>query len=476
MSGDAQMEADALLLSRAQFAFTIAFHILFPSLTIGLAWFLVFCEAAWLRTRQDAWFRLYRFWAKIFALAFGIGVVTGIVISFQFGTNWSGLSYAAGEVLGPLLGYEVLTAFFLEAGFLGIMLFGWQRVPPRVHFAATCLVAVGTVISAFWILSANSWMQTPVGHVMVDGKAVPEDWWTIIFNPSFPYRFVHMVIATFLSSAMVVAGVSAWQLIKGLHAPFARRGFAMAMSMVAVLAPVQIVAGDLHGLNTLEHQPIKIAGMEALWESGRGADLLLFAWPDEAAERNRFELAIPRGAAFILTHDPDGELQGLKSVPPEDRPPVPYIFWAFRIMVACGLAMLGVGLIAMWLRWRQSLYRSTWFHWLAVLASPLGMVAILAGWTVTEVGRQPWLVQGIFRTADMVSPSLTGGQVWSSFAPFLIIYHLLLVAFLYYLVRVIHAGPDYAEPLPGQARPLPGIGGLTSWLPEPGARTRSTDE
>ncbi len=458
---------DPLLLSRVQFAFTIAFHILFPSLTIGLAWFLVACEAAWLRTRQDAWFRLYRFWAKVFALAFGVGVVTGIVMSFQFGTNWSGLSQQAGEVLGPLLGYEVLTAFFLEAGFLGIMLFGWNRVSPRVHFAATCLVATGTVISAFWILSANSWMQTPTGHAEVGGILVVEDWWSVVFNPSFPYRFVHMVIATFLASAFVVAGVSALQLILAQHVPFARRGLAMAVGMAGVLAPLQIVAGDLHGLNTLEYQPMKVAAMEGLWETRAAAPLLLFAWPDQEAARNDWEIGIPGGASFILKHDSAAVLQGLKEVPPEDRPPVAWVFWSFRIMVGCGVAMAVIGLTGLWLIWRRRLHRTGWFHWLIVLGSPLGMIAILAGWTVTEVGRQPWLVQGLLRTADMVSPNLTGGAVWASLGPFLVIYNLLLVAFLYYLWRVVRAGPDHDEPLPGRAPPRPGLGGMTSWRPGP---------
>lgn len=304
-----------LLLSQAQFAFTIAFHILFPSLTIGLAWFLVGAEAAWLWTRQEAWFRLCRFWSRIFALAFGIGVVTGVVMSFQFGTNWSGLVQAAGEVLGPLLGYEVLTAFFLESGFLGVMLFGWHRVPRGVHFAATLLVAAGTVLSAFWVLAANSWMHTPAGHVVEGGVIRVADWWQVVFNPSFPFRFAHMVTAAFLASMFTVAGVSAWQLLRRLHVPFARRGLSLALAGAAGLAPLQVLLGDLHGLNTLEHQPMKVAAIEALWHTQARAPLLLFAWPDQQAAANRWELAIPGLASLILRHDMDSIVPGLSAAP-----------------------------------------------------------------------------------------------------------------------------------------------------------------
>lgn len=464
------MDGDALLLSRAQFAFTIAFHILFPSLTIGLAWFLVGAEAAWLWTRQDAWFRLCRFWSKVFALAFGVGVVTGVVMSFQFGTNWSGLAQVAGEVLGPLLGYEVLTAFFLEAGFLGIMLFGWYRVPRGLHFAATLLVAVGTVISAFWILAANSWMHTPAGHTVEGGLIHVADWAKVIFNPSFPYRFSHMLTAAFLASMFAVAGVSAWQLLHRLHRPFARRALSLALGGAAVLAPLQVVLGDRHGLNTLEHQPIKIAAMEGLWHTRSHAPLLLFAWPDEDGETNRWEVAVPGLASLILGHDMAAEIKGLTEVPPEDRPPVAVVFWAFRIMVGAGLAMVVVALLSLWLRRGERLYHAEWFLWTVVAAGPLGFVAILAGWTVTEVGRQPWLVHGLLRTADMVSPNLTAAALWSSFLPFVLLYNLLLGAFLYYLAKVVREGPDCAEPLPGHARPAPApvTGTRTAWLPEPG--------
>ncbi len=460
---------DPLLLSRVQFAFTIAFHILFPSLTIGLAWFLVALEAAWLRTREEAWFRLYRFWARIFALAFGVGVVTGIVISFQFGTNWSGLVQTAGEVLGPLLGYEVLTAFFLEAGFLGVMLFGWNRVSPKVHFFATAMVALGTAISAFWILAANSWMQTPTGYVLEGGKILVADWWAVIFNPSFPYRFSHMLVAAFLATAFAVAGVAAWQLLAGRHVPTARRSLSLSLWMAAALAPLQVVLGDLHGLNTVEHQPIKIAAMEALWETQAEAPLLLFAWPDEAAERNRAEIAIPGAASLILGHDTDAVILGLKEVPADDRPPVAIVFFAFRIMVGAGVVMVVVALAGLWLRWRGRLHESDGLLRACVAASPLGFVAILAGWTVTEVGRQPWLVQDLARTADMVAPTLTAPAVWSSLGPFLVLYNLLLLAFLYYLYKLVQAGPDYEEPLP---EALAAVGALTSWLPQPGRKER----
>ncbi|WP_142846910.1 cytochrome ubiquinol oxidase subunit I [Telmatospirillum sp. J64-1] len=460
---------DALLLSRWQFAFTIAFHILFPSLTIGLGLFLVTVEALWLKTRNEIWFRLYRFWSKIFALAFGLGVVTGIVMSFQFGTNWSRLSHVAGDILGPLLGYEVLTAFFLEAGFLGIMLFGWRRVPPGLHFAATCLVSLGTLISMFWILSANSWMHTPTGHIQLeDGRLIVGSWWDIVWNPSFPYRFTHMLGATMLTTAFVVAGVSALHLLQNRHVPLARHGFSLGLAAAAVAAPLQILLGDLHGLNTLAYQPMKIAAMEAIWETGPGLPLLLFAWPDAIGERNLFEIGIPYGASWILTHDPVGVIQGLREVPPEDRPPVMVVFFSFRIMVGIGFLLFLVAMIGLYMRRKGRMYDARWFQRLVLLCSPLGFVAMLAGWVTTEVGRQPWVIQGILRREDALTPTLTAGAVWSSFLPFIVIYNLLMIAFLYYLWRVVLKGPNYDEPLPHRGESKGRIGFLTLWLPEPG--------
>lgn len=442
------MGLDDLLLSRAQFAFTIAFHILFPTLTIGLSLFLVALEGMWLATGREVWFRLYRFWVKVFALAFGVGVVTGIVLSYEVGTNWSRFALVTGNVLGPLMSYEVLTAFFLEAGFLGIMLFGWRRVSPGMHFLATLLVAMGTVLSAFWILSANSWMQTPAGHAMgADGRFVVADWWAAVFNPSFPYRFAHMVTASFLTTAFVVAGVSAWYRLRGRHDAVARHGLALALLAAAVAAPTQVVLGDLHGLNTLEHQPVKVAAMEALWETRRGAPFVVFALPDQEAARNRAELAIPRAGSLILTHDWNGEVRGLESVPPADRPPVAVVFIAFRIMLGIGFLFVAVAAIGLYLRWTGHLFDRPWFLRLCVAVSPLGFVAMLAGWVVTEVGRQPWTVTGLLRTADSVSPAVAG-SVAASLALFVAVYAVIGLAFLAYLFRVIRDGPDVTEEPP----------------------------
>ena len=351
------MDLDPLLLSRIQFAVAISFHILFPAFTIGLASWLVVLEAAWRLTGRALYLELSEFWIKIFAVSFGMGVVSGVVMAFQFGTNWSRLSDAAGNVLGPLLNYEVVTAFFLEASFLGILLFGRRRVPSWLHLFATCMVALGTLISSFWILSANSWMQTPAGHELRDGTFYVISWWEVVFNPSFPYRFAHMVAATYLTTAFVVAGVSAWHLLEGRIVPHARHGYAMALGLIAVLAPLQILLGDLHGLNTFEHQPAKVAAMEGHWETREGAPLILFALPDQAAAENRFELAIPRLGSLILTHDLDGRVQGLEEWPPEDRPYVPLVFFAFRIMVGIGLLMLTVAGIAVVLAVRRPAVR-----------------------------------------------------------------------------------------------------------------------
>ncbi|HEY0833712.1 MAG TPA: cytochrome ubiquinol oxidase subunit I [Azospirillum sp.] len=436
------MDLDVLLLSRLQFAFTIGFHILFPTFTIGLGLFLVVLEARWLFWGEQGAYRLLRFWSGVFALAFGVGVVSGLVLSYELGTNWSRFSAFTGNLLGPIISYEVLTAFFLEAGFLGVMLFGWTRVSPRVHFFATCMVALGTIISAFWILSGNSWMQTPAGFAIEDGRVIATDWWAAVFNPSFPYRFAHMVVAALLASAFAIAGVAAWYLLLGVHEDFARRTFSLALWMAAVAAPAQLVIGDLHGLNTLAHQPMKIAAMEALWDTHRGVPFVLFAIPDEAGERNRAEVAIPRAGSLILTHDPDGEVKGLKEVPPEDRPPVTIVFFAFRIMLGIGMLFIAVAAVGVWLRARGRLYTARWFHRVCLWVSPLGFVAVLAGWTVTEVGRQPWIVHGLQRTADGVS-LLPAASVATTLALFVAVYSVLLLAFMAFFLRMVRNGPNY---------------------------------
>lgn len=457
------MILDAALLSRLQFAFTVGFHIIFPTLTIGLAWFLALIEGLWLRTGNARYFHLYQFWVKVFALSFGMGVVSGVVLSYQFGTNFSRFTDATGNVIGSLLGYEVLTAFFLEASFLGVMLFGWRRVPPPLHFAATVIVAIGTTISAFWILAANSWMHTPAGYTVRDGIFYVESWWEVIFNPSFPYRFTHMMLASFLSAALLVAGVAAWHLLRDRQPELARPGLHLALLMIALSAPAQVLVGDLHGLQVQRDQPIKVAAMEGAWETERGAPLLLFAWPDQQAEENRFAIGIPRLASLILQHDPDGEIVGLKSVPAEDRPRVAIVFWAFRVMVGLGFLFLFIGLAGSWLWWRGRLERHRNFLRLCVVSAPLGIVAMLAGWTVTETGRQPWIVQGLMRTADAISP-VPAQAVLTSLSLFIAVYGVLLLAYLFYLGHMIHRGPDTSmEPPDYEPR-------RTAWLrPDPEA-------
>jgi cytochrome d ubiquinol oxidase subunit I len=461
------MDLDPVLLARLQFAFVVSFHILFPAFTIGLAAWIVVLEAAWLGGSERHG-ELSRFWTKIFAVSFGMGVVSGIVMSFQFGTNWSRFSDAAGNVIGPLLSYEVLTAFFLEATFLGILLFGRDRVPRWLHFVSACAVAIGTLISAFWILSANSWMQTPAGHEVRDGTFYVVSWWDVVFNPSFPYRFTHMVVACFLTTAFVVAGVSAWHLLKQRTVPHASIGLSMALGLIAVLAPAQLVIGDLHGLNTLEHQPAKIAAMEGHWETQAGAPLILFALPDDAAETNRYELAIPKLGSLILTHDPEGVVQGLKEWAPADRPYVPIVFWSFRLMVGIGLLMIAIGLISLVLRRGGRLYETRWFLGTCVACLPIGFIALLAGWVTTEVGRQPWVVYGLMRTVDGASPAVTAGAVGASLLAFVIVYGLIFPAGIYYMIRLVRRGPElFAEGPPERGerqtarRPLAAAGPLS---------------
>ena len=436
---------DPVFLARVQFAFTVAYHITFPAFTIGLASWLAVVEWRWLKTGNPVYEEIYRMWVKIFAVTFGMGVVTGVVLSYQFGTNWSVFSDKVGSVLGPLLGYEVLTAFFLEASFLGIMLFGWNRVSRKMHFASTVIVAAGTLLSAFWILSANSWMHTPAGfREGADGLLYPTNWIQVIFNPSFPYRFVHMVTAAYLTTAFVVGGVGGYYLWRGLHVKHARIMLGMAMIMAVFVAPLQLLFGDLHGLNTFKHQPAKVAAMEGIWETERGASLRLFAWPDQVAERNTFEIAIPKLSSLILTHDLDGEVKGLKSWVRTDRPPVAMVFWTFRIMVGLGLLMIATGLTALVLHLRGALFTTRWFHLWCVAMTPAGFVAVLAGWFVTEVGRQPYIVYNVLRTAETISP-VAGGPIAISLAAFVVTYGLVFTAGAFYILKLIGKGPDIAD-------------------------------
>ncbi len=441
-------ELDPVLLSRIQFAFTISFHILFPSFTIGLAAWLLVLEALWLKTGHPVYLQLSEQWTKIFAVSFGMGVVSGVVLSYEFGTNWSELSRLGGNVIGPLLSYEVLTAFFLEAGFLGIMLFGHERVPKAVHAFATAMVALGTLISAFWILSANSWMQTPAGQVMgADGVLHVDDWWQVIFNPSFPYRFTHMVAAAYLTTAFMVGGIGAWYIMRDQSVPHGRVMLGMALSLLVWLAPLQVVIGDLSGLNAREYQPAKIAALEAHWDTERGAPLILFAWPDTKTESNKYQIAVPKLGSLVLTHEWDGEIRGLKSFPPEDRPNPIIPFFAFRIMVGVGLIMIALSTIGavLWLMGR--LYTTRWFLKAMMWASPLGFVAVLAGWFTAEVGRQPWVVYGVLRTVDAVSP-VPGGKVLTSIILFVLVYGIVFGAGVYYIARLVRRGPDETPPLP----------------------------
>jgi cytochrome d ubiquinol oxidase subunit I len=434
------MDLDAVFLSRVQFGFTIAFHILFPTLTIGLGGFLAIVEAMWLRTGADHWERLFRFWVRVFGLAFGLGVVTGVVLSYEIGTNFSRFSAITGNVVGPLMSYEVLTAFFLEAGFIGIMLFGWGRVGPRLHFLATLMVVIGTLISAFWILAANSWMQTPAGHVLRDGLFHVESWWAVVFNPSTGLRVAHMVLASYITAMFVIAGVSALHLLQRREADTAGRALKLAIGLAAVLVPLQVLVGDLSGLLVREHQPMKLAAIEGRWETMRGVPLTLVGWPDQAAETNRYDIEVPRLGSLILTHEWDGEVKGLKEVPPQDRPNVPLVFWSFRVMVGIGFAMLGMAWLGALLIWRRRIVEVRWYLLLLLPMVPLGFVATLAGWLTAEVGRQPWVVYGLLRTADAVSP-VAPGAVGTSLLLFVLVYNLLLFAYLWYLTRLVWFGP-----------------------------------
>jgi cytochrome d ubiquinol oxidase subunit I len=458
------MALDGLLIARAQFAFTIGYHTLWPAYSIGISGFIVILNLLWLGSGRATYRALLRFWIQLFALGFAMGVVTGVVLSYEIGTNWSVFAQRTANVIGPFFTYEVLLAFFLEAGFIGVMLFGADRVGPRLHFLSCVVVALGAVISAFWILAANSWMQTPAGFILTDDQFQIASWWSAIFTPSFPYRFAHMVIAAYVTGAFLVMGVSALHLWQRQHLEFARAGLSIGLWMALILVPLQLWLGDLHGLNSLEYQPIKVAAMEGDWETRSGQPLVLFAWPDTAAERNDFALVIPKLGSLVLTHDWNGKVEGLKAVPAGERPPVPIVFFAFRLMVGIGLVLLAVAIAGTVLRWRGRLYDTDWFNIACVLSSPLPFVAILSGWTVTEVGRQPYTVYGLLRTADSISPVATSAVI-SSFALFVVVYTVLLLAFFFYAWRIIMRGPQMPEPAPSPLSVRPGIDAAPARIP-----------
>ena len=445
---------DAVELARAQFAFTMAFHIVFPALSIGLASYLAVLEALWLATGRDVFINLFNYWLKIFAIGFGMGVVSGIVMSYQFGTNWSAFADKTGPVIGPLMAYEVLTAFFLEAGFLGVMLFGLKRVGPKLHFTATLMVALGTLISAFWILSSNSWMQTPVGYAInADGQFVAASWLKVIFNPSFPYRLVHMVLAAYLTTALVVGAVGAFHLLRNQYLAGPRVMFSMAMWMATLVAPIQILAGDQHGLNTLEYQPVKIMAVEGHFDSHPdGAPLILFGLPSESEARVKYAVEIPKMGSVILKHSMNAPMAGLDTVPRENWPPVPITFWSFRIMVGMGLLMFALGLFSLWARWRGTLYHARPLHLFALVMGPAGFVAVIAGWVTTETGRQPFTVYGLLRTADSASP-LASPAVGSSLLAFVIVYFVVYAAGVTYLLRLMADPPHQDEAGPPSDAP-----------------------
>jgi cytochrome d ubiquinol oxidase subunit I len=435
------MDLDPVLLARLQFAFTISFHIIFPSFTIGLSAYIATLEVLWVASGRDHYKRIARFWTHIFAVSFGMGVVSGIVLSYELGTNWSRFSVIAGNVIGPLAGYEVLTAFFLEATFLGILLFGGDRVPRWLHVFSAIAVAIGTATSAFWIISANSWMHTPTGHEMRGGVAYPVDWFAIVFNPSFFYRLSHMLNAAYLTTGFVVIAVGARYLLAGRYPEEARTMLRMGIGLAAILAPLQLLLGDLHGLNTLKHQPTKVAAMEAHWDSSKPGDFHIFAWPDAKAETNHFEISIPRGSSLILTHDPNGLFPSLKDVPPQDRPPLLNVFFGFRIMLAVGFFMIAAALYGAWLMWRRRLFETHWYLRVVAQSWWTGFVAVIAGWVVTESGRQPWLVHGILRTADATSP-IPAATIATTLVLFVIVYGIVFAAGIYYINRLIVRGPQ----------------------------------
>lgn len=432
------------ILSRIQFGFSIGFHILFPTLNLGLAIFLVIMEALWLKTKKPAYLKICQFWTKIFALTFGMGVVSGIVLAYQIGTNFGPFITQFGNVLGALFAYETLTAFFLEAGFLGVMLFGWQRVPKSVHFIATLLVTLGTTISAFWIMSANSWMQTPSGYDLINGKYVVGSWWAVVFNPSFLPRFVHMLLASYVTSCFVVMAVASYYFLRGIHFEFAKKCFSFTLWAALILVPLQIFIGDIVGIGVYEHQPLKTAAMEGVWETQKGAPLLLFAWPSQVQQENKYVLSIPKLASLINTHHWDGEMIGLKSVAPIDQPKVAPVFFSFRAMVGIGLLMLLTAFIGLILRIKGNLYTAHWFHRWCVAMAPFGFIASISGWLTAEIGRQPWVVYHLLKTSQAVS-AVGLEEVIISFILLLLAYGITFGFYLYYLFKSIRLGPKQIE-------------------------------
>jgi cytochrome d ubiquinol oxidase subunit I len=445
------MDLDPVILSRLQFAWVIGWHILMPAFTVGMASYIAILEGFHFVTGKEVYLRASMFWIRVFSVAFGVGVVSGVIMPFQFGTNWSRFADATSNVLGPLFAYEGLTAFFLEAAFLGVLLFGRKLVPPWAHFVAALMVASGTLFSSFWILAANSWMQTPAGYETVDGRFFPREWLDVVFNPSFPYRLGHTVVGFYVTTGFVVVGVAAYLLRKGKSVDEARVMLSMTLWLLSVLVPLQILLGDQHGLNTREHQPAKLAAIEARWDTGRGVPLTLFALPDAADETNRFAIDVPYLGSLILTHSLDGEVKGLKDFKPEDRPPVAIPFFAFRVMVGIGGLMLLLVVTSWWLRLRHRLFDSPLFLRACVAMGPLGFLAVLAGWTTTEVGRQPWTVYGLLRTADSVPPSLTGGHALTSLLGYMAVYLLIFPTGFYVMARIIRGGPAAAQ---GAAAPI----------------------
>jgi len=445
---------EALDLARIQFAFTVSFHIIFPAITIGLASFLAVLEGLWLKSNNPVYKDLYHFWSKIFAVNFGMGVVSGLVMAYEFGTNWSRFSDFAGSITGPLLTYEVLTAFFLEAGFLGVMLFGWNRVGRGLHFFSTVMVAIGTLISTFWILASNSWMQTPQGFSIVDGRIVPMDWLAIVFNPSFPFRLAHMAIAAFVATAFFVGSSAAWHLLRKSDTPQVRKMLSMAMWMALIVAPIQAVVGDAHGLNTLEHQPAKIAAIEGHWENigNQPTPLVLFGIPDMDAEKTGYAIEVPYLGSLILTHSLDKQIPALKSFPKEDRPNATIIFFSFRIMAGLGMLMILTGLLGLALRRNGALYRNRLFLRLVLFMGPTGLIAMLAGWITTEVGRQPWVVYGLQRTADAAS-NHSVSQLSISLALFVLIYFSVFTVGIAYMMKLVRKGPQPHHDHPPQGGP-----------------------
>lgn len=458
---------DVVTLSRVQFGLTTAFHILFPTLTIGLAVYLVVVEALWLKTKKEIFYRMYRFWVKIFAVHFAVGVVTGIILEFEFGTNFARFSEAVGNVLGPLFAYEGMTAFFLEAGFLGIMLFGWNRVPRKIHFMATCLVAFGASLSGFWIMAANSWMQTPDGYIYENGKFLVVSFRDVIFNPSMPTHLIHMLLASYETSAFVIAGISAFFLLKRSNEAFYRRSLGLALILAALLAPLQVFFGDLKGQSVSQHQPAKLAAIEAHWETNTdgGAPLLVFALPDMAREENRFEIKIPKMLSLLTTHTLDGQVTGLKAFPVDERPNALVAFFSFRVMAGIGFLFLFVMMWAFYLWRKKRLFETRSFLMAMVAIQPLGFIATITGWVTAEMGRQPWLVYGLLRTRDGVSPILPGNVLWS-LVLFSIFFVIIGSGYLYYIFKILGGGPDFISPIPPTHLPV-GMKPFTNEVREP---------